>query len=338
VRLAICQDIEIAVISNMLRTLSRSRRSSRISSVIFSKRSVATPSPPLFRPAEAFATRDNDDEPEFTYNSSDASRSSDRALPHMLSSARRSSYRPLTPFVEEKLVVLPPPLPDDLPATETQSALYPATSLLDSLSLIHICLARKDTIPRAHSIFWTILEDHTAHKASLPGPNVWASVIEGILSLDAPKQAGGRSNTGKSSWAPKADVLVAEWEKLNGGRIDPESSRPRPYGLGKGGEKIYSAYLKGLVSAGLSPSPMLPYLHSRSLSLTALTSTWSSQERDKAFRALKEAATSEEDTDALKVVNVAMGMEQDRRHRLERGVPDEVNPIHAVSQQIDQHC
>lgn len=317
----------------MLRTLSRSRRSSRIITATLTKRTLATPSPPLLRPAEAFATRDNDDEPEFTYNSSNASRSSDRSLPHMLSSARQPSYRPLQPFVEEKLVVLPPPLPDDLPMTENQSALYPATSLLDSLSLIHICLARKDTIPRAHSIFWTILEDHTAHRASLPDPNVWASVLEGILSLDAPKQAGGRPNTGKSSWAPKADALVAEWEKLNGGRTDPESSRPRPYGLGKGGEKIYAAYLRGLVSAGLSPAPILPYLHSKSLSLTALTTSWGSQERDRAFQALKEAAKAEEDEDALKVVSVAIGMEQDRRQRLERGVPEEVNPIYAVRRQ-----
>lgn len=315
----------------MLRTISRARRSSRLVSLLPAQRCYAVPTSSRLRPAEALATRDDDYTPEISYDSNDASRSMDRSYPHMLDSARHPTYRPLTPFKEDEITVLPPPLPDDQPASDAQAALYPSTSLLDSLSLIHICLGRKDTIPRAFDIFWTLLDDHAAGRTSLPDAHVWASVIEGVLSLDAPKQAGGRSPNRKAAWASKAEALVAEWEKFNGGRSEPGTSRPRPLGLGRGGEKVYAGWLRGLVESGLSVSPVLPYLHSHSLSLATMMAVWSPEEKTKGLTALRKAAEVEEDTVALKAVNQTLGMEQDRRERLERGMPVEVNPLPAVS-------
>ena len=314
----------------MLRTIVKSRRSIRPSSALASQRWYATPTSSRLRPAEALATRDDDYSPEISYASNEAG-SIDRSYPYMLNTSRHTNYRALTPFGQEKLTVLPSPLPDDQPISEAQAALYPSTSLLDSLSLIHICLGRQDTIPRAFDIFWTLLDDHAAHRTSLPDANVWASVIEGILSLDAPKQAGGRPVAGKSAWMPKAEVLIAEWEKFNGGRSEPGTSRVRPLGLGRGGEKVYAGYLRGLVTSGLSVSPILPYLHSRSLSLTSMMGTWSQEEKVMTLEALRVAAEAEDDTVALKAVNVTSGMEQDRRERLEKGMPVEVNPLPAVS-------
>jgi hypothetical protein len=315
----------------MLRTISRARRSNRLLPCLGTQRSYAVPTSSRLRPAEALATRDDDYAPEISYDFSNASRSSDRSYPHMLDGARYASYRPLTPFKENDLTVLPPPLPDDQPPSESQAALYPSTSLLDSLSLIHICLARKDTIPRAFDIFWSLLDDHAASKTSLPDPNVWANVIEGVLSLAASKQAGGRSTSGNVDWASKAEALIAEWEKFNGGRSEPGSSRPRPLGLSRGGEKVYSSYLRGLVASGLPVVPILPYLQSPNLSLATLMAEWSQGEKEEALTAVRAAAEAEEDSVVLKAVNVTRGMEKDRRERLGRELPPEVNPLPAVS-------
>jgi hypothetical protein len=330
----------------MLRSFSKARRVCRgCNAPTALRRTFAAPTSRRNRPAEAFATPEDDFHfTELPYTSSNSSAAHDR-YPYAFEHPIKHHYQPPAPFTEDNLTLLPPPLPDDLPPSQDQSGLYPPSSLLDSLSLIHICLSKQDTIPRAYDIFSGLVADHTAGRTTLPDAKVWASVIQGLLSLVGQKKSSSTKSSKTSStkgskdlsWLQKASSLIAQWEELNGGRTDPQSSRPRPMGLNRDGQKVYQGYLLGLYTSGSSLSPILPYLSSTRISLTSMLADLAVEEREKVLDQLKKAAEEEADEGALKAIKVAIGMEEERKVRLERGVTDEVNPLYAVSQISGRH-
>lgn len=126
------------------------------------------------------------------------------------------------------MLSLATPLPPGVPAqaTDLQEALYPGNSVIDSISMISICLRRPEFVARAYQIFRQILEDAAKGMQRMPEADVWGRVIEGVAAL------------GKGS-AERAANLVERWEALEkpsvGGRIS------------KNGLKVYQGWFAGTV-------------------------------------------------------------------------------------------
>lgn len=110
------------------------------------------------------------------------------------------------------LIQLPEPLPTDTPASpsDLRSALYPSTGVIDSLSMIDICLRRPDHIPRGYQIFRQLLQEHEKGLRRLPEATVWGKVAEAAASLGRELTA---KDTSKSSiWRRRAQEVVDKWE------------------------------------------------------------------------------------------------------------------------------
>lgn len=149
------------------------------------------------------------------------------------------SYRRIDseyPVREQSLVNMPSPLPPDvLNSTDSLGAsLYPSTGVLDSISMIAICLRRPEHIPRAYQIFNHILIESRANTSKrTPEADIWGKVIEGVASL-------GKDKLKAKTWLSRAEVLVARWETMS----DVPRGTPA---LANGGIKIYQGYLSGLL-------------------------------------------------------------------------------------------
>jgi DNA-directed RNA polymerase len=179
-----------------------------------------------------------------------------------------------TPRIHKaSFTILPSPIPDDrqsrkerpssTPFARTQAELYPTTGLLDALSLISVCLRKRETTERGYEIFKRILGDVEAGRCGIPDAAVWGSVISGISALASPsspaspmettpkdeRQAEVQRKTSEM-WARRAKELVHQWEKLNGAEEGTVA------GLRRGGEKVYQGWLRGLLT--YVPPPSLP--------------------------------------------------------------------------------
>lgn len=138
--------------------------------------------------------------------------------------------------IQKQLTFLPSPLPTDQTPTIESSSLYPSTALLDSLSLISVCLRRPETTPRAYDIFMRLLSSHDEGTSSLPAAAVWGSVIEGSGAMAKvvihPQQ--------QRMWTERAADLVGRWERANGGgNVEGEAV------LRDDGVKVYRGWLRG---------------------------------------------------------------------------------------------
>lgn len=128
--------------------------------------------------------------------------------------------------------ILPVPLPSDIESTPDNSSLYPSTRLLDTLSLLSICLRRPQSVKRAYLIFTQLLADVHSGNAPIPEATVWGEVIEAI----------GRNAHAFDSEQPGraqqvAADLVRQWEELSNAIPSKEGQ----------GFKIYQGWFRGLV-------------------------------------------------------------------------------------------
>lgn len=171
------------------------------------------------------------------------------------------------PLHKASFTILPPPIPDDkqsrisythLPpgssaSSVLQSELYPSTGLLDAISLISVCLRKRETTERGYEIFKRILEDVKSGRCAVPDASVWSSVISGILQLAPPTNSQTQTTAEDSrkaqvlrrtgeQWARRARDLVGQWETLNGSHVGT------PAGLNRGGDKVYAGWITGLIS------------------------------------------------------------------------------------------
>jgi hypothetical protein len=131
--------------------------------------------------------------------------------------------------------ILPAPLPSDVESTAKNSSLYPSTPLLDSLSLLSICLRRPQFIKRAYQIFSQLIADVQAGKAPIPDAAVWAEVTEAI-------GRNGHSFDMKNPDRAHQVVaeLVAQWEVM--------SKKSALQGnLDNAGRRVYQGWFRGLV-------------------------------------------------------------------------------------------
>lgn len=139
-------------------------------------------------------------------------------------------------------IQLPSPLPSDIipDANATQSSLYPTTGVIDSISMISICLRRPEHVPRAYQIFKQLLEDSKTGVRTLPDAEVWGRVIEGVAGL-------GRKGQGEAlvyqNWRQRAQRLVSWWETA----CEVEDQQGIAAGLERGGYKVYQGWLAGMV-------------------------------------------------------------------------------------------
>lgn len=153
-------------------------------------------------------------------------------------------YQPLpplpSPFRAQPLLNLPSPLPNDIspPPDSPQASLYPSTGVIDSISMISICLRRPEHVPRAYQIFTQLLHDSPTGRMIIPEAKVWAMVIEGVASLGNVHSHG--SNAPK--WRGRAARLVEQWGETHGARNSKE-----PAGLDRDGLKVYQGWFNGLI-------------------------------------------------------------------------------------------
>lgn len=137
------------------------------------------------------------------------------------------------PFIQ-----IPSPLPSDIisKGDRSQAELYPSTGVIDSISMISICLRRPEHIPRAYVIFNNILLDTKSSSRRIPEAELWGRVIEGAASLGKDKPG----DTSWRTWRLRASALVGKWETMN------NHSRGQTY-LGDDGIKVYQGWLSGLI-------------------------------------------------------------------------------------------
>lgn len=165
---------------------------------------------------------------------------------------------------------------------------------------------------------------------------MFAAVITGCFNMVTEKKNGRKSQPAEESiklWMNRAEALIVNWEEFNGGRgrQDPQSSRPKPAGLRQGGEKVYQAYLGGLMASSSSLAPVIPYFHSQALSPLKWVENLTSAGRLAAYDQLIEAAKKEGDEEVAQILESAKGVQQEQDRIAQTKTPEEITPIMAVS-------
>ncbi|WWC67681.1 uncharacterized protein I206_101593 [Kwoniella pini CBS 10737] len=256
---------------------------------------------------------------------------------------QHSSPQPLEPRIRietspypgrtHPLLHLPSPLPTDVTpdANSPQSTLYPPTGVIDSISMISICLRRPEHIPRAYQIFKQLLEDSANRLRPTPEAEVWARVIEGVASLG--KESEG---TAWENWRKRAERLVMQWQGAHG-----DFGAKQPIGLEHGGMKVYQGWFNGLISSQSSLDPLVPYLtdSSSSLPVSTLLEGLEPSAVPLACEALIETAKQHALTDLEDSVREFQGFEKARREEIAREYIEEVKPVLETagkSKQADQ--
>ncbi|KAK6904008.1 hypothetical protein I203_107520 [Kwoniella mangroviensis CBS 8507] len=242
---------------------------------------------------------------------------------------QHSSPQPLEPHIRienspypgrtHPLLHLPSPLPTDITPNPNSphSNLYPSTGVIDSISMISICLRRPEHVPRAYQIFKQLLEDSASGLRRVPDAEVWARVIEGVAGLG--KEAEGFAY---ENWRKRAERLVSQWEGANGAFAAKE-----PAGMEKGGLKVYQGWFNGIISAQSSLDPLVLYLHHPSLPVSALLEGLEPSAVPLACDALIEAARRHNMTQLEDSVREFQGLEKQRREEIAREIIDEVKPV-----------
>nr|XP_018265754.1 DNA-directed RNA polymerase, mitochondrial [Kwoniella dejecticola CBS 10117]OBR87912.1 DNA-directed RNA polymerase, mitochondrial [Kwoniella dejecticola CBS 10117] len=225
------------------------------------------------------------------------------------------------PGRQHPLLHLPSPLPTDITpnASSPQSTLYPPTGVIDSISMISICLRRPEHVPRAYQIFKQLLDDSANKLRPPPDAEVWARVIEGVAALG--KQSEG---TAWENWRKRAERLVMQWQGAHG-----DFAAKQPIGLEHGGMKVYQGWFNGLISSQSSLDPLVPYLSntSSSLPVSTLLEGLDPSAVPLACEALIETAKQHDMADLEDAVRDFQGLEKARREEIAREIIEEVKPV-----------
>ncbi|OWT39669.1 DNA-directed RNA polymerase, mitochondrial [Cryptococcus neoformans] len=262
-------------------------------------------------------------------------RSSVRACPFSSPSASRlrpaapaphatDYHHPLPPFPSpfrtQPLLNLPSPLPNDIsPAPDSpQASLYPSTGVIDSISMISICLRRPEHVPRAYQIFTQLLHDSPTGQMRIPEAKVWAMVIEGVASL------GNVHSHGSSApkWRGRAARLVEQWGEAHGARGSKE-----PAGMDRDGLRVYQGWFNGLINSHSPLDPIIPYLEHSSLPISSLLQGLEPSALPLACQAVIEAADSHSLPGLRQDVLAFQGLEKQRREELVSEIIEEVTPV-----------
>lgn len=146
----------------------------------------------------------------------------------------------LTPLQSDKLLHLPTPLPGDAQFDSSNEEMYPSTNIVNAISMISICLRRKETIPRAYQVFSRQLELAEQGRSLWPDATIWGKTVEGLASF-------GRVDESSTlyKWFQRAQDLVSRWETVSAMRLQREIA-PGEAVLDNGGIQIYTGLLHGL--------------------------------------------------------------------------------------------
>ncbi|WWC87227.1 uncharacterized protein L201_002115 [Kwoniella dendrophila CBS 6074] len=315
-----------------LRAIARARLSAPLSSRLVLRqiptvsRSFTNPSSPRLSPPAA-QLAESDDTPSYYHHSSSSQASSPQPLEPrssirtgITSSSSSSSLGSVYPSRQHPLLHLPSPLPNDITPSDpnsVQSTLYPPTGVIDSISMISICLRRPEHVPRAYQIFKQLLEDSASGLRRIPDAEVWSRVIEGVASLGKESEGIAFEN-----WRKRAERLVSQWEGVNGNFAAKE-----PMGLEKGGLKVYQGWFNGLISSQSPLDPLIPYLHHPSLPVSLLLEGLEPSAIPLACEALTETARRHDMIQLEDAVREFQGIEKQRREEIAKEVIDEVNPV-----------
>ncbi|KAJ9111267.1 hypothetical protein QFC22_006567 [Naganishia vaughanmartiniae] len=351
----------------MLRVFSRATSKRSIppppSTTTIKRRTYVVPSFPTNRAATATATASHqpsteDNHHTHSHTKLDALPTREQtATPRLSHLHEGSGGLHQLPSLTPAFTILPTPLPDDrisrsstaasrasshgsyhtrdpsetsTPDTRTQSELYPSTGLLDALSLISVCLKRKETTPRGYEIFKRIVRDAQEGRCAVPDAAVWGSVVEGVTALArvspslptegrrlVDERAEQIRRLEAESWERKGRELVVLWEGLSEGSLaDKGGLKGRPVGVQRGGEKVYQGWLRGLLHSGSSLQPFLPYLDPPSqLHLSELVTAFNTQDREILFTRLAEEAQLTGRSELGREVEVVKGQQEERRKR-----------------------
>jgi DNA-directed RNA polymerase len=132
-------------------------------------------------------------------------------------------------------------------ASSAQKEVYPSSSVIDSISMIGICLRRKEHIPRAYQIFRQLYEDYEVGLRPMPDADVFGRLTEGCYAL----AMSGSSQAER--WRNRGELTVARWEKAMR-RTDPiakTQSVPRGDKVAvkdRRGLKVYGGWFSGLLA------------------------------------------------------------------------------------------
>ena len=195
--------------------------------IIVFHRAVSNPTTPRLRPLAQLAEIEPDILPLFSHDDPSPSTHLSRSDRH--------------PGRVGPVLNLPPPLPPDIraQATDPRDAIYANTGVIDSLSMISICLRRPEFVPRAYQIFRQCLDDAGNGSRRMPEADVWGRVIEGVANLGNQSSAVGNA----LNWRSRATKLVNRWENVSGYHASDQAA-PIP----KEGLKVYQGWFAGTVT------------------------------------------------------------------------------------------
>ncbi|WVQ76764.1 hypothetical protein IAR50_006438 [Cryptococcus sp. DSM 104548] len=213
---------------------------------------------------------------------------------------------------------LPSPLPNDIvsPPSSSHANLYPSTSVLDSISMISICLRRPEHVPRAYQIFTQLLRDPVTGQSRVPEAKVWSMVIEGVASIAGQQD----SPEGTERWRKRAEKLVEQWGVSCG-------SKGKVPVLEHEGLMVYQGWFNGLLSSQSPMDPMVPYLRNSQLSASALLEGLEASVLPLACQALIETADSVGLARLKEEVLIIQGQERQRREAVASEVIADVAPV-----------
>ena len=220
------------------------------------------------------------------------------------------------------------PLPPDVPAlpTDPREAIYQNNGVIDSISMLSICLRRPELMPRAYQIFRQILEDAAIGLQRMPDEDTWGRVVEGSALL------GQGSTEIAETWRKRAARLVERWEFAS----------PRRERFSKKGLKVYQGFFSGMVRwvgrkdgadcrSQSSLEPIIPYLTNGDISVEDLLDGVKPSDLPLAFDALIEAARANKLTQMEQKVLEIKEWEKDQREKAAQKVVEEIRPVPEVS-------
>lgn len=169
-------------------------------------------------------------------------------------------------------------IPNILPSDRRQEGTpehhnyFPTSGMLDATSMIGICLRRIEHVPRAYTIFRSLLIEYNAGTKALPEADVFGKVIEGI------SQLGKEGEKDYLKWRSKAERIVEQWEEAFYGL--PAHKLAYKAVLERNGAKVYQGWFNGLVAyvdnhlallLSLTKDPKLHWTASQSTSRMAVS-------------------------------------------------------------------
>ncbi|CAK9783453.1 DNA/RNA polymerase [Cutaneotrichosporon oleaginosum] len=272
-------------------------------------RAYASPSTPRSKPSVAAVEAHDYAPPAFM------------TMPRAEPEAHKFNPLPASPHLHKvPSILLPPPLPADArDGNQLNAELYRPTSALDTVSLLSICAARSEFVPRAYQIFQSLLLEVEKRTAVMPRTQVWANVIHGVAQLCKPATTiAGEKVT--ELWRFRTLNLIKMWEKMN-------DCEPGNAALDKEGILVYRAWFSALVKVNGQLDPIIPYIEDPRIGLDQMISGMSRDDVARALDQLKSYSAKHLLDWLDKQVVEVQGLERKKREVRESDIVPEVKPV-----------